>query len=93
MPRRSDTNQPEIVEALRAAGCLVWDTHELGHGAPDVLCLCRGELFWLEVKSAGGKLTPDEQEFHDLWRVAARGPVFVVRNIGQAMRAVGVEVV
>ncbi len=32
-----DTNQADIVAALRAAGASVADMHELGHGYPDLL--------------------------------------------------------
>ena len=92
MPRRSDTNQPEIVEALRDVGGLVLDLHEVGADCPDVLVLFREVLTLLEIKSPGGKLTPGQQVFHDLWRVAARGRVYIVRSVEDAYRAVGVEV-
>ena len=62
--RRADANQSEIVAALRALGCYVFDTHEVGRGFPD-LFVAHGERSWLvEVKSSPhGELTRDELVF------------------------------
>lgn len=81
--RKIDANQPEIVRALRGAGCQVHSLAPLGKGAPDLLVRRAKSLFLLEVKSKNGDLTPDQREWHALW------PVRVVRNEAEALRAVG----
>jgi len=90
MPRRVDANQAEIVAALRKAGCRVLDLHEVGKGCPDLLVLCRGALFLLEVKTKKGRLTSAEVKFITEWREEARGPIYVVRDVSAAFRAVGI---
>ena len=86
MARRTDENQESIVAALRAVGCSVECLHAVGKGVPDLLVgLRNGVNLLLEVKSATGKLTPEQQEWHAKWR----GHVAVVRSIEEALRAVG----
>jgi hypothetical protein len=69
---RIDANQPEIVEAFRALGCSVLHTHQLGHGAPDLIIGKNGRNVLIEVKD-GKKplydrlLTTDERKFHREW--------------------------
>ncbi len=63
MAKRIDANQPEIVEALRAIGAWVFDTHCLGHGFPDLLVHYHDKFFLFEVKNGNGRLTAAEQEF------------------------------
>jgi len=75
-----DKNQPVVVAALRALGFKVQPTHVVGRGVPDFIVQgeshdsCR--LMWIELKCAGGKLTPDEREWLDDWS-AGRGYVTV----------------
>lgn len=92
MRRRAkvDNNHPEIVEALRSARCGVQSLAALGKGVPDLLVCRHGRLCLLEVKQPGEKLTPDENAWHDLWRGVYGCPVFVVRSVDEALRAVGV---
>ena len=86
-----DANQGDIVAALRKVGCEVLSLAAVGKGCPDLLVFYGGvsyrahdsHLFLLEVKSAKGKLTPDQVEFHRDW------PVIVVHNELEALRAVG----
>jgi len=85
MPKRVDANQAEIVAALRKVGCSVWDTHEVGHGGPDVQVGRAGVNYDLEIKTPRGKLTDDEADFHLMWR----GQICVVRSVEEAYRAVG----
>jgi hypothetical protein len=84
MPKKVDQNQPEIVAALRQVGAAVLDIHEVGHGAPDLVVWYRG-LHLLELKTKTGKLTPDEREWHTRWP----GPIHIVRDYREALRAVG----
>jgi hypothetical protein len=89
-----DANQPEIVAALRKAGCSVQSLASIGHGAPDLLVGRHGQNYLLEVKD-GDKpvsrrsLTPLEKEWIDTWK----GEVFVVTNTAEAFNAVGIGVV
>jgi hypothetical protein len=89
-----DSNQPAIVDALRAAGCKVQCLNQQKDGVPDLLVyspnspqFCEeDQLFLLEVKNPGGKgigLTPDQVKFHAEW------PVTVVTSPEEALRAVG----
>ncbi len=76
---RVDTNQAQIVAALRQAGCSVQCLHQLGKGCPDLLV---GKLtpdgikfnYLLELKDANKppskrRLTQDEQQWHSSWQV------------------------
>ena len=83
--RRVDANQAEIVEALRAAGALVHCTHTVGDGFPDLVAAIDGEVFLLEIKSPGGRLTKAEQRFHNVWCEYVR----VVRSPMEALEALG----
>jgi hypothetical protein len=70
---RTDDNQAAIVAALRQLGCEVADLSGVGDGLP--------ELF--EVKTAKGKLRPQQQAFQ------AKGwPVQVVRSVDEAVDVV-----
>lgn len=72
-PRRTDRNQQEVMDALRAAGYMVFDAHRLGKGFPDLVATKYRVVYLIEVKTRDGKLTEDEREFiKDGW------PVFVV---------------
>lgn len=81
---KADRNQVEIVAALRVAGAKVLHLHRVGQGCPDLLVLApSSDLVLLEVKAEGGTLTPDEREF------AARWPVCIVRDVAEALAAIG----
>lgn len=82
---RIDENQKEIVEAFRAMGCSVLHTHQLGHGAPDIIVGKNKKNILIEIKD-GNKplsdraLTHDEIEFHKEWR----GCIEIVENLQDA---------
>lgn len=86
-----DDNQREIVDALRQAGCSVQSLAGVGKGVPDLVVGFRKRNFLLEIKDGSKspskrKLTPDEQNFHKMWK----GAVVIVESIDEALRAVGV---
>ena len=81
-----DSNQSEIVKELRAVGAKVQHLHQVGSGCPDILCGFRGDLYLMELKDAGGKLTPDERDFHREW---ADFYVGVIRTAEDALRFIG----
>lgn len=81
---RSDSNQQEIVDALRSIGCSVTSLHRVGQGVPDLLCGIRGANLLFEVKNGNGRLTPDEAAFLDEWR----GQAHVIRNVDEALAVI-----
>lgn len=85
-----DRNQPEIVAALRKAGCTVESLAAVGNGVTDLLVGRAGINYLLEVKDgekppSERKLTPDQVVWHGNWQ----GQKCVVNNIEEALRAVG----
>ena len=85
-----DRNQPEIVAALRKAGCTVESLAAVGKGVTDLLVGRAGIKYLLEVKDgekppSERKLTPDQEEWHAGWR----GQKAVVNTIEEALEAVG----
>lgn len=90
---KSDANQPEIVEALRAVGVRVTLTHRLGDGFTDLFAFVpwTGQIHVLEVKVPGGKLTKLEQKWHDMH--ADCDYVHIVESIAEAFCAVGATVI
>ncbi len=85
MAKRVDSNQREIVEALRQIGASVEPIHMVGRGVPDLLVGFRGQTFVLEVKARTGRLTADELDWHLRWR----GQKAVVRSADEALKAIG----
>lgn len=87
---RIDSNQPEIVQALRRVGASVAPTHMVGQGYPDLTVGFRGENFLLEVKDGAKakskrQLTDDEREWHLTWQ----GDVRIVESVQDALKAIG----
>ncbi len=88
-----DSNQAEIVKALRDAGCLVRSLAAMGQGMPDLLVGCNGVLYLVEVKD-GSKppskrgLTPQQRDFFEEW---AGYPVTVAVNPLHALTVVGAK--
>lgn len=86
-----DTNQPQIVAALRAAGASVQPLHAVGKGVPDLLVAHRGTNYLIEVKDGAKppserKLTPAQVDWHGAWR----GQVAVAETVEQALAVIGV---
>lgn len=81
---RRDTNEDEIVDALRAHGVYVKKVND--EGAFDLLCW-HGRTVLLEVKDgkkppSARKLTDAEQKFHDSW---PGDNLFTVNSVEQAL--------
>lgn len=76
-PKR-DTNEGELIGALRAVGASV--TQISGKGAPDLLVAFRGTLHGLEVKTKRGRRTTAQQ--------ASQWPI--VRTVEDCLKAIGV---
>lgn len=84
-PKR-DTNEPEIVKALRNVGISVQSIS--AGGTPDLLCGYKGKNYLLEVKMIRGKLTPDQVTWHEKWR--GLKPV-IVHDIDEALAVFGIK--
>ena len=70
---RTDTNQSEIVAALRQHGASVQCLHTIGKGVPDLLVGLQGRNYLLELKDgnkppSARRLTADETKWHSEWR-------------------------
>ena len=78
----ADANQPEIVEALKAIGCEVYDIEK----PVDLLVEFRRIWILLEVKNPEGRnrLEPDQVEFFK----NVRAPAEIVRTPEEAVKAV-----
>jgi hypothetical protein len=87
---RIDANQPEIVAALRKAGCTVQHLHGVGKGCPDLLIGRAGVNYLLEIKD-GGKAASDQRLTADqvVWHREWGGIVAVVNSVEGALAAVG----
>ena len=81
-----DTNQAEIVGALRKAGISVHSTASLGKGFPDLVAAKGADCWLIEIKGPKGKLTPDQEKFMTEWR----GHVHIARTVDEALQIVGV---
>ncbi len=88
MTGRPDSNQGEIVKALRDAGASVFILSSLGRGLPDLLIGWHGVNLLAEVKNLAGRgerLTPAEKVFIESWR----GQVCIIRSISEALEIIG----
>lgn len=83
---RADSNQAELVEALRKVGASVFSLHRVGQGCPDILVGYRGRTYLIEVKTKRGTLTPPQIRFIQTW---TGDLVHVVRDVDGALRAIG----
>ena len=87
---RIDSNQVEIVAALRALGCTVQSLAGVGQGCPDLLVGRNGRNYLMEIKD-GSKppsaraLTTKEYIWINEWK----GQVTVVWNVEEALAAIG----
>jgi hypothetical protein len=80
-----DANQHVIVQALRDVGATVLSIANMGDGAPDLLVSFRGCNYLMEVKMPGKGLTPDEIEWHNIWRAH----VYIVYSVDDSLKAIG----
>lgn len=98
--KRRDANEPDVVNALVAAGAVV--TRLDGDGVPDLLVGFKGRSFLLEVKlpmgprgglpehreheGGRGDLTAAQVKWWDAW---IGEPAIVVRSPSEALAAIG----
>jgi Holliday junction resolvase len=89
---KTDANQDQVVEALRAAGATVQSLAAVGQGVPDLLVGFQGKTLLMEVKDgrkppSARRLTEDQLKWHGAWR---GGPVCIVDGPDSALRMLGV---
>jgi hypothetical protein len=70
--KRVDQNHTRICNALRAIGCLVFDTSSVGRGFPDIAICYGGRCFLIEIKDgskarSARQLTGPQREFWRGW--------------------------
>lgn len=93
MAKRVDTNQRQIVGELNACGLHTVDLHTVGRGCPDILVVGhrrqtgQTEALLVEIKTARGKLTDAEIEFHN--EFPSDGPLIVARCAEDVLRWFG----
>ena len=86
-----DSNQDQVVSALRAAGAKVQSLSAVGKGVPDLLCQYQGAFYLIEVKDgrkapSQRRLTDDQVKWHEEWKCAFLG---VVESPDEALRFIG----
>jgi hypothetical protein len=84
---RTDANQAEICCALHRVGASVTLLSAVGNGVPDLLVGFRGATILLEIKVDAGQLNARQRNWLGSWR---GGPAVVVRNVDEALTAIGV---
>lgn len=87
---KRDGNEPEIVEALTKAGCTVSRISEPGF--PDLAVGRAGNNYLLEIKDPSQRvcdqhLNSKQVSWHSWWA----GQKAVVKTVGEALEAVGIE--
>ncbi len=86
IPRRAqriDSNQAEIVAALKRTGCTV----EFIGQPLDLLVGRAGVTYLLELKTENGDVEPAQRDFLKAWN----GHAAVVRNFEEALAVVGLK--
>lgn len=83
--KRVDANQPEIVQALRNAGCRVWVLSK----PFDLLVGFRGRFTVLEVKATKRVRRDQQHQTDEIATCQAGGlPVYRVESVDQALATV-----
>ena len=82
---RVDKNQASIVKALRQAGATVTLLSAVGGGVPDLIAGFRKKNYLVEIKGDKGKLTPDQEVWHEEWK----GQVAIVRTEEEGLKLIG----
>lgn len=89
--KKVDTNQPEIVEALRKAGAVVEHVHTVP-GLFDIIVYFKGETYSVEIKDGSlvpsrRKLTLEEQKCKE--RIESSGVKYwIIESIGEALEMI-----
>jgi Holliday junction resolvase len=87
-----DSNQTQVVSALRAAGASVQSLAAVGKGVPDLLVGYKGKTLLMEVKDgnkvpSAQRLTEDQLTWHGEWK---GGSLAVVDGPEAALRVINI---
>lgn len=87
MPKRTDANQTEIVNAARKLGATVQILSGIGKGCPDIVIGYKGINYLVEIKDGSKslsqqKLTDAELRFFNTWR----GQVCIIRSLDEIIK-------
>ncbi|HEY0545301.1 MAG TPA: hypothetical protein VGC91_08005 [Pyrinomonadaceae bacterium] len=99
MPKKVDASQTQLVQVFRALGLTVAITSGVGDGFPDIVvgglmpCVCGSQrrvkqTKIVEIKTPKGILTPDQKEFHAIWR----GQLDVIRTEEDVLHLIGARI-
>ena len=80
---RTDSNQTEIIAALRKCGCTTLFLN-IGFGAPDLLVARANRMWLMELKVKDGKLRKIQEDWHRNWNAK----VHVVRSVEEAIKII-----
>jgi hypothetical protein len=75
---KRDDNEPDIIKALRAHGCVVWQLS--GKGIPDLLVLRKGKKWLADVKMPGKPTTKPQEDAWEEAATKASVSVFILRT-------------
>jgi len=81
-----DLNQAQIVRALRKAGASVLVLSSVGQGCPDICVSYKGQTWYFEIKSPGGRLTQAEEVFAQTWQ----GNYQVIYSVEEALKVLSI---
>jgi hypothetical protein len=81
---KRDENEPDIIKALRANGCVVWQLS--GKGIPDLLVLHKGKKWLADVKMPGKPTTKPQEDAWEEAATKARCSVFILRTPEDAVK-------
>lgn len=82
-----DDTHAAIRDALRAAGCSVFDASRLGDSFPDLVCAYRGYCALIEAKTGKRKPNPRQDRFAREWQgavIVANSPELAVSEFFKA---------
>lgn len=75
---KRDANEPNIIKALRAYDCVVWQLS--GKGIPDLLVMRKGKMWLADVKMPGKPTTTPQEELWEEAATKAHRAVFILRT-------------
>ena len=78
-----DSNQNELVKALRDFGCSVYIV-SMVKGFVDIIVGYNGVNYLFEIKTKTGKVSEIQKRLHATWR----GKIHVVRNIDDCLQII-----
>lgn len=84
---KPDSNQQDIISALREAGATVIIVSRVPHFV-DLVVGYKGRTYLLEVKEEGKNLRPEQKEFFDSWN---GGIMAMVRTVQEALKICGMQ--